>query len=63
MNSKKCWFLYLLRCSDHALYTGITTDLEKRIAKHNAGKGAKYTCGRRPTQLVYFEKQIRVGII
>lgn len=49
------WKLYILRCSDGSLYTGITTDLEKRIAAHNAGKGAKYTRGRGPLELVYVE--------
>ena len=49
------WKLYILRCSDGSLYTGITTDLEKRIAAHNAGKGAKYTRGRGPLELVYEE--------
>ena len=49
------WKLYILRCSDGSLYTGITTDLEKRIAAHNAGKGAKYTRGRGPLEMVYVE--------
>ena len=49
------WKLYILRCSDGSLYTGITTDLEKRIAAHSAGKGAKYTRGRGPLELVYEE--------
>ena len=46
------WFLYLLRCSDSSIYTGITNDLKKRIAAHNAGKGAKYTRGRGPVKLL-----------
>lgn len=49
------WKLYILRCSDGSLYTGITTDVEKRLAAHNAGKGAKYTRGRGPLELVYSE--------
>ena len=49
------WKLYMLRCCDGSLYTGITTDLKKRIAAHNAGKGAKYTRGRGPLELVYEE--------
>ena len=49
------WKLYVLRCSDGSLYTGITTDVEKRLAAHNAGKGAKYTRSRRPVELVYQE--------
>lgn len=50
------WKLYILRCCDGSLYTGITTDVEKRIAVHNSGKGAKYTRGRRPVELVYSEE-------
>lgn len=49
------WKLYILRCRDGSLYTGITTDVEKRFAAHNAGKGAKYTRGRGPLELVYSE--------
>lgn len=50
------WKLYILRCRDGSLYTGITTDVEKRFAAHNAGKGAKYTRGRGPLELVYQEQ-------
>lgn len=46
------WFIYLLRCFDDTLYCGITNNLEKRIAAHNSGTGAKYTKGRRPVVLV-----------
>ena len=49
------WYLYILRCGDGTLYTGITTDLEKRLEVHRAGKGAKYTRGRAPLALVYRE--------
>ena len=49
------WKLYMLRCVDGSLYTGITTDVDKRITAHNAGKGAKYTRSRRPVELVYSE--------
>lgn len=49
------WKLYILRCRDGSLYTGITTDVQKRLAAHNAGKGAKYTRGRGPLELVYRE--------
>ena len=49
------WKLYILRCKDGSLYTGITTDVEKRLAAHNSGKGAKYTRSRRPVELVYQE--------
>ena len=50
------WHLYILRCGDGTLYTGITTDVEKRLAAHRAGKGAKYTRGRGPLELVYREE-------
>ena len=52
---EKTWYLYILRCGDGTLYTGITTDVEKRLAAHRAGKGAKYTRGRSPLELVYRE--------
>ena len=48
-------FTYLLRCKDDTLYCGWTNDLEKRLAAHNAGKGAKYTRSRHPVTLVYYE--------
>ncbi len=48
-------YTYLLRCADGTLYCGWTNDLEKRVAAHNAGAGAKYTKPRRPVELVYFE--------
>lgn len=50
------WHVYILRCADDTLYTGVTTDLERRVAEHNAGKaGAKYTRARRPVTLEYCE--------
>jgi putative endonuclease len=49
------WICYLLQCSDDSLYCGITNNLEKRIALHNAGEGAKYTRGRLPVELLYNE--------
>ena len=49
------WRVYIIECQDGSLYTGITIDLEKRLAAHNAGKGAKYTTSRRPVRLVYRE--------
>ena len=49
------WYLYILRCKDGTLYTGITTDVDKRFAAHTAGKGAKYTRGRGPLVLLYRE--------
>jgi putative endonuclease len=45
---EKPWFLYLLHCADGTLYTGVTTDLTRRVREHNAGRGARYTAGRRP---------------
>lgn len=50
------YFTYMVRCADDTLYTGFTTDLEQRIATHNAGKGAKYTKPRLPVELVYYEE-------
>jgi putative endonuclease len=50
------WFVYLVRCSDGTLYCGVTNNLDKRIAAHNSGKGAKYTRQRRPVVLVWFGK-------
>lgn len=49
------WVCYLLRCADDTLYCGITNDMEKRLAAHNAGEGAKYTRGRIPVSVVYRE--------
>lgn len=46
---------YILECKDKTLYTGWTNQLEKRLAAHNEGRGAKYTKGRRPVRLVYYE--------
>lgn len=50
------YFLYILRCGDGTLYTGITTDVERRLAVHQSGKGAKYTRGRGPLAVVYREE-------
>ena len=49
------WQLYLLRCGDGTLYTGIALDAQKRLLAHQRGKGAKYTRGRGPLELVYTE--------
>lgn len=49
------WQLYLLRCGDGTLYTGIALDAQKRLLMHRRGKGAKYTRGRGPLELVYTE--------
>jgi putative endonuclease len=49
------WLVYIIRCSDDTLYTGITTDLQRRFDHHAAGRGAKYFRGRQPLQVVYQE--------
>lgn len=56
MTMEKQWFVYILRCGDETFYTGITTDVEKRFAVHSSGKGAKYTRGRGPLEIVYREE-------
>jgi len=48
-------FVYIVRCADGSLYTGYARDADARIAAHNAGKGARYTSGRRPVRLVHLE--------
>jgi len=54
----KDWYVYIVKCSDNSLYTGITVDLERRVEEHNtSNKGAKYTKSRRPVHLVYSETQ------
>ena len=52
----KTHFVYIIKCSDGTLYTGWTTDPEKRLKAHNAGRGARYTRSRRPVQMVYREE-------
>lgn len=47
--------VYVIECADGTLYTGYTTDVERRLKEHNAGTGAKYTCGRTPVSLAYTE--------
>ena len=55
--AKSSYFTYIVLCADNTLYTGIATDLERRIEEHNSSnKGAKYTKARRPVTLVYSEK-------
>jgi putative endonuclease len=49
------WTVYLARCRDGTLYTGVTTDPERRLAQHNAGCGAAYTRSRLPVTMVYLE--------
>ncbi len=57
MKNEQTWFVYVLRCADSTLYTGITTDTARRVQEHNAGAplGARYTRSRRPVTLVYVE--------
>lgn len=50
------WFVYILRCRDGTLYTGITTDCSRRVQQHNAGTASRYTRSRRPVVLVYRER-------
>ena len=52
----KPWYLYIVLCSDTSLYTGITTNIKRRIHEHNTGRGAKYTRGRGPVQLVHLRQ-------
>ena len=49
-------YTYMLKCKDGTYYTGYTNDLEKRVKAHNEGKGAKYTKGRGPVELIYYEE-------
>ena len=55
MNQPVTWYVYIILCSDNSLYTGITTDLQRRFAQHAAGRGAKFFRGRQPLQVVYHE--------
>lgn len=61
IQSYHTWYVYILKCSDNTLYTGITNNLEKRIKQHNEGKGAKYTKGRGPVALVKYFTQLTKG--
>ncbi|NBH71682.1 GIY-YIG nuclease family protein [Clostridiaceae bacterium] len=56
MERKRSNYTYLLRCADGSIYCGWTNCLEKRLRAHNEGRGAKYTRGRRPVELVYYEE-------
>ncbi|MBU1084446.1 MAG: GIY-YIG nuclease family protein [Candidatus Omnitrophota bacterium] len=47
------WYTYILKCADGSLYAGSTTDMDRRVKEHNSGKGASYTRGRVPIELVY----------
>ena len=50
------WKTYILRCHDNSLYTGVTTDIERRVKEHNAGTGAKYTRSRLPCSLAWLKE-------
>jgi putative endonuclease len=52
---KMNWQVYIITCSDNSLYTGITTDVARRLGQHKSGRGAKYFRGRQPVQLIYLE--------
>lgn len=54
-NNLQPWFVYIVRCSDQTLYTGISNNLPERLKKHDAGLGAAYTRGRGPVALLYSE--------
>ena len=55
MSKERPWQVYIVLCSDDTLYTGITTDIERRLRQHREGKGAKYFRGRKPERLLYLE--------
>ena len=56
MSKADNWYVYIVRCSDNSLYTGVTTDLKRRLQEHNHGpRAARYTRNRRPVRLVYAE--------
>lgn len=57
----KPWIVYVLRCAGGTLYTGVTNDLARRLAAHRAGKGARYTRGRLPVELVHREEAASRG--
>lgn len=56
MEAENHYYAYMLRCKDNSIYSGYTTNLEKRLETHNSGKGAKYTRARLPVKLEYFEE-------
>jgi putative endonuclease len=51
------WFVYVVRCADGSLYTGVSTDVVARVAAHNAGRGARYTRARAPVELLHTERK------
>jgi putative endonuclease len=52
MSGEATWFVYMIRCRDGSLYTGISTDVERRLAEHQSGKGAKYLCRGRDQEML-----------
>ena len=52
LRKRRSWFVYLVRCRDGTLYTGVAVDVSRRVAEHNAGRGARYTRGRAPVRVV-----------
>lgn len=56
------WWVYILRCADDTLYTGVSNNLPARVKSHNAGRGARYTRSRRPVELVYQEAAADRGV-
>jgi len=61
MMSMATWFVYVVRCRDGTLYTGVSRDVAARVAKHNLGKGARYTRGRAPVALLHTERKSSHG--
>ena len=57
MQAAEAWFVYVVRCADRSLYTGIAKDVIRRCKQHNAGTASRYTRSRRPTKLVYQESK------
>ena len=55
------WFVYVVRCRDGSLYTGIARDVNARVSQHNQGRGARYTRGRRPVAIVHVERKRSQG--
>ena len=56
MKSKKQWYVYILECADGSLYTGVTTDVERRFEEHRSGEGAKYTQVHKAKKILYTEE-------
>ena len=55
--TNQIWHLYMVRCADDTIYTGISIDVSARVTKHNSGRGAKYTSTRLPVRLIYSESK------